>query len=232
MDEEYFSYQAQNWLDGYKQRNRGVLMRGMSLFVAASALLILLSGCSAQGVASNAFATSNASRTSNNATANSSERVKENPWPTVDWVLTDELMKQKHWLTEYNAELSINHWLSGDKYSYTDWHLPPKWVPYLYKNQHWVKKQGYPMELNDKTLFITLQGTVFLKWGTAGRDWPPLSAADIPPDAVLVAEFVPLKKAVKNGIIPVYQSQPFPDGSPPAPLLKILGMTQSQYDAV
>jgi len=149
----------------------------------------------------------------------------------VDWVLTDQLMKQKHWGTEYNGDLPMNHWLSGDKYSYRDWHLPPKWVPYVYQNEHWVKKQGYPMELNDKTLFITLQGTVFLKQGTAGRDWPPLSAADIPPDAPIAAEFVPVQKAVEAGSVPVYHNHQFTDGVTPTPLLKILQMTQNQYEA-
>ncbi len=69
---------------------------------------------------------------------------------------------------------------------YTNWHLPPKWAPYLYKNEHWVNQPGQPVKLKNPTLFITLQGTVFLKTGTAGRDWPPLSALDIPPDAPLL----------------------------------------------
>lgn len=86
-------------------------------------------------------------------------------------------------------------------------------------------------ESNRPTLFITLQGTVFLKHGTAGRGWPPLSAADIPPDATLVAEFVPVKKAVEAGIIPVYHSLPVVDVPPPAALLRILGMSQAAYES-
>ncbi|QSO46079.1 hypothetical protein [Alicyclobacillus mengziensis] len=131
-------------------------------------------------------------------------------------------------MTEYNQPLPINQGVYGKTSMYANWHLPPKWASYLYKNEHWVNQSGMPMELNNKTLFITLQGTVYLKMGTAGRDWPSLSAADIPPDATIVAEFVPLKPAIEAGIIPVYQSLPQVGIAKPF-VLKVLGMTQKEY---
>jgi hypothetical protein len=97
----------------------------------------------------------------------------------------------------------------------------------LYKNESWVRG-SHPLELNRKTLFITLQGTVFLKFGVAGRDWPPVSATDIPPDATIVAEFVPVRKAVQAGIIPVFHCQPQVDVVDKF-VLKVLGITEQEY---
>lgn len=170
----------------------------------------------------------NAGPPSTFTTSNSTALPTGSPWPQVDWILTDTLMVQKKWVTEYNDTLSINLGVYGEKFMYADWHLPPKWAPYLYKNEHWVNQAGQPVRLNNPTLFITLQGTVFLKTGTAGRYWPPLSATDIPPDATIVAEFVPLKPAVKAGIIPVYHSFPQVDTVEPE-VLTVLGMREAEY---
>lgn len=183
-------------------------------------------------VVNNATAASNGTISNNNAPGNTiSSRdpfasTTVGAWPDADWVLTDALMKQKQWITLYNQNLSINQRIYGPQYDYEYWQIPPKWTPYLYKNEKWTNT--HPLELNHPTLFITLQGTVFLKQGTAARDWPPISATDIPPDATIVAEFVPVKKAVEAGIIPVHHSQPQVD-SVSNTVLEVLGMNEAEY---
>ena len=84
------------------------------------------------------------------------------------------------------------------------------------------------------TLYITLQGTVFLYPQTVlGNQWPmTLTVGAIPPTTI-VAEFVPLKTAVEAGIIPESSWRP---ESPPSISLspvfsiwqKTLGMTATQ----
>ncbi len=183
-------------------------------------------------VANNAYAESNNTTSDNTTSGNTistnkpQESTAASPWPDANWVLTDALMKQEQWVTLYNPNLAINQGVYGQQYDYEHWQIPSKWTPYLYKNEKWT--DTHPQELNHATLFITLQGTVFLKQGAAGRDWPPISATDIPPDATIVAEFVPVKKAVEAGIIPVYHSQPQVD-SVSTTVLEVLGMNEAEY---
>jgi hypothetical protein len=207
-------------------------MQRTSLFLAVGSLVLFLVGCNKEEVPSDrpmASIPSNQQTSSTNRGTSESTSSMDDPWPTAGWVLTDELMKMNKtkWLTEYNDDLPMNRGVYGPNYTYENWHLPPKWAPYLYKNESWVQGK-HPLELNRKTLFITLQGTVYLKFGVAGRDWPPLSAADIPPDATIVAEFVPVRKAVQAGIIPVFHSQPQVDVVNEF-VLKALGMTEQEY---
>jgi hypothetical protein len=205
-------------------------MQRISLFLAVSSLVLFVVGCNKAEGASNRPAASISSTQQNSSpyrgTTDSTDSM-DNPWPTAGWILTDDWMKKKKWLTEYNGDLSINSGVYGPNYTYENWHLPPKWAPYVFKNESWVRG-SHPLELNRKTLFITLQGTVYLKFGVAGRDWPPQSAADIPPDATIVAEFVPVRKAVQAGIIPVFHSLPQVDVVDPI-VLKALGMTKEEY---
>lgn len=105
-------------------------------------------------------------------------------------------------------------------YTFSTWVLPAKWAQYLYKSE--------PLrpisERQPQTLFITLQGTVFSYRGTAGRYWPVVSYDDIPPGAIILAEFVPLLPAVKDGVVPVYRL-PIVGGLPlPRVWQRVLGL--------
>jgi len=200
------------------------------LATASVSLLLLLSGCGLQTEATNKIASPAVNQAANSSTSTKTT-VKDNPVPDANWVLTDTLVKQTKWFTQYNQNLSINHGVYGKTVEYWHWQLPSTWQPYLYKNEHYITPKTGPVYLNHQTLFITLQGTVYLKEGIAGRYWPPFSPMDIPPDATIVAEFVPLKPAVKAGIIPVFHGGPQAPGTryiEPA-ALKVLGMTKTEF---
>lgn len=211
------------------------------LVVVGLGAVLLASGCSPTDSLNSATQNQPQKNTTQTETTNTTNTTSKStqstanpgPWPEVNWVLTNSLMKQENWGTEYNLNLAMNHWLSGKKYSYADWHLPPKWKPYLFKNEHYITQKSGPALLNNPTLFITLQGTVYERFGVAGRFWGVPAADDIPADATIVAEFVPLKPAVEAGIIPVYYSYPQVDSIyyVEPEVLKILGMTRKEYDA-
>jgi hypothetical protein len=162
--------------------------------------------------------------------------------PSVNpqWIMPNRLPltgKTKHerliWPL-YNAEVSINRfptsWHGND--AVNTWKLPPRWAPYLLKKEKPVLPLG---DLGTKkiplTLYITLQGTVFLYPQTISENqWPATpTAGDVPP-ATIVAEFVPLKPAVKAGIIPETDNQPWTLGSEVGAEAweKALGMTPTQ----
>ncbi|MGB9809518.1 MAG: hypothetical protein ACPLSA_05695 [Caldanaerobacter sp.] len=91
--------------------------------------------------------------------------------------------------------------------SFDDWKLPKVWQKYIYSVNNNAS--------NDKILYITLQGVVFLYFPPDGRYWPPVPMfGDIPPGSVIVAQHVPIKPAVESGIIPVYHGQAFIKGYP------------------
>ena len=106
----------------------------------------------------------------------------------------------------YNTQLAMNQfpasWRGNDLIN--TWKLPPKWVPYLMKNEK--PPSHNPQSVNGPdplALYITLQGTVFLyPQEGVSYQWPPTpTVGDVPPTTI-VAEFVPLKPAVEAGIIP------------------------------
>jgi hypothetical protein len=108
----------------------------------------------------------------------------------------------------------MNNRLRG---GFNHWTLPAAWVPYLQSSQkpilpYFTSKRGF--------LFITLQGTVYLYSTLSQSGWPIHPFADIPPDATIVAEYVPLSPAVKEGIVPVYNGQPFTSGMTLPPIWK------------
>lgn len=139
----------------------------------------------------------------------------------------------------YNNQLSMNQfpkswYLHGGDLVNT-WKLPPKWAPYLYKNESHTPpfSPGHHANLGTipLTLYITLQGTVFLYPQTIMQSqWPEtLTVGDIPPTTI-VAEFVPLKSAVQDGIIPESDRVPWGPGSGFVPRVwqKALGMSSAQ----
>lgn len=158
------------------------------------------------------------------------------------WIMPNRLPVSAHTKWErinwpiYNTQLAMNQfpasWHGNDLIN--SWKLPPNWVPYLMKNETPAK----PRSVNGPdplTLYITLQGTVFLYPQTiSGSQWPgTLTVGDVPPTTI-VAEFVPLKLAVEAGIIPESSGSP---KSPPQPASggpvfpiwqKVLGMTAMQ----
>lgn len=134
----------------------------------------------------------------------------------------------------YNTQLAMNRfpkaWHGNDLVN--TWKLPPKWAPYLYKNEKHVLPfvSGHRPNLNKVplTLYITLQGTVFLYPETIMESqWPMTkTVGDLPPSTI-VAEFVPLRAAVKAGIIPV-SDQPVSGGFVSSTWQKALGMTAAE----
>ena len=93
---------------------------------------------------------------------------------------------------------------------FNQWQLPPEWHPYLLKNEKIVHPTPQNAQKVPLTLYITLQGTVFLYPQTySGTIWLGHNAyiADIPPTTI-VAEFVPLKPAVFAGVIPISGDEP------------------------
>ncbi|WP_029689125.1 hypothetical protein [Thermoanaerobacter sp. A7A] len=102
-----------------------------------------------------------------------------------------------------------------DSASFDDWKLPKVWQKYIYSQDDKTNPTSINNTSNDKFLYITLQGVVFLYSPPDGRYWPPvLMFGDIPPGSVIVAQHVPIKPAVESGIIPVYHGQAFIKGYP------------------
>ena len=166
-----------------------------------------VSGAQNAAIGSNATAGSNADRSISGVNTDLSwvlpERLSSSP-SAPPWPLYNESLSMNQFPASWHGQDSFNHW-----------RVPPKWMPYIYKHEKWhptsardvvTKRNGnLPM-----TLYITLQGTVFLYPQTVtGTQWPGPqgSIADVPP-ATIVAEFVPLKPAVLAGIIPVSDGQP------------------------
>lgn len=124
----------------------------------------------------------------------------------------------------YNNQLAMNQfptsWHGNDLVN--TWKLPPKWAPYLYKNEShtlpFINGHRPNLKKIPLTLYITLQGTVFLYPQTIMQSqWPVTSTVgDIPPTTI-VAEFVPLKAAVRAGIIPVNSASRNHPTSPASP---------------
>ncbi|MCL4521026.1 MAG: hypothetical protein M1415_05490 [Firmicutes bacterium] len=135
----------------------------------------------------------------------------------------------------YNTALAMNlfptAWHGID--SFNHWRLPPRWTHDLFKNELHVKPSLPPTHRAlPLTLYITLQGTVFLFPQTiSGTQWmgPDGYVADIPPSTI-VAEFVPLKPAVRAGIIPESHGQPWGLNSEfvPKEWRRALGMSTTQ----
>ncbi|KKC30499.1 hypothetical protein QTP99_00640 [Caldanaerobacter subterraneus KAk] len=99
--------------------------------------------------------------------------------------------------------------------SFDDWKLPKVWQKYIYSQDDKIDPTSINNDSNDKFLYITLQGVVFLYSPPDGRYWPPVPMfGDIPPGSVIVAQHVPIKPAVESGIIPVYHGQAFIKGYP------------------
>lgn len=109
----------------------------------------------------------------------------------------------------YNLNLAMNQHMASSAESFKHWVSPPRWSSYLEWNQKlhapsFFSAQGY--------LFITLQGTVYIYHQLSQSGWPIHPFADIPPGATIVAAYVPLSSAVKDGILPVYNGQPWMPG--------------------
>ncbi len=156
-------------------------------------------------------------------------------WIMPNRVPSSSVNARRNWPI-YNTQLAMNQfpasWHGNDLIN--TWKLPPRWVPYLSKNE----KQASPFVNGHRntsktplTLYITLQGTVFLYPQTIMQSqWPiPRTIGDIPPTTI-VAEFVPLKSAVEAGIIPESSNQPISSGYVSSTWQKALGMTASQID--
>jgi len=136
---------------------------------------------------------------------------------SLAWVVPKQVprtaVQSKLWPL-YNTALAINQlptaWHGID--SFNHWRLPPRWAHELFKNESHVKPSLPPTHRAlPLTLYITLQGTVFLFPQTiSGTQWmgPDGYVADIPPSTI-VAEFVPLRPAVRAGIIPESHGQPW-----------------------
>ncbi|MHB1629402.1 MAG: hypothetical protein ACYCVB_13675 [Bacilli bacterium] len=153
------------------------------------------------------------------------------PAVDVSWILPNRLpvdaMQNQLWPL-YNTRLAMNQfpaaWHGVDAFKV--WKIPPRWSPYALKNEKPARLHG----IDPVTLYITLQGTVFLYPQTlSGTQWPGPNGtpADIPP-ATVVAEFVPLKAAVRAGIIPESGGQPWLGGPIPHVWTKSTGMTAAQ----
>ena len=137
------------------------------------------------------------------------------------WIMPNRLPVSAHTKWErinwplYNTQLAMNQfpasWHGNDLIN--TWKLPPKWVPYLLKNEKPAPAfvnghRDLSRRYDPLTLYITLQGTVFLYPQTVLQSqWPgTLTVGGIPPTTI-VAEFVPLKPAVLAGIIPESANQ-------------------------
>lgn len=168
--------------------------------------------------------------------------------PSIRWIMPNRLpltaptKYQRLTWPIYNTQLALNEfpasWHGNDLVN--TWRLPPKWAPYLLKNEkpapEFVNGQRSLTKI-PLTLYITLQGTVFLYPQTIMQSqWPSsLTVGDVPPTTI-VAEFVPLKPAVQAGIIPESNwraeapEQPWLGGDVPTVWQKALGMTSAQID--
>ncbi|MEG6566942.1 hypothetical protein V6B95_08205 [Thermoanaerobacterium saccharolyticum] len=99
--------------------------------------------------------------------------------------------------------------------SFTSWKMPKVWQKYIYSERDKTDPVSISNGANDKFLYITLQGVVFLYLPPDGRYWPSIPMfGDIPPGSVIIAQHVPLKTAVEAGIIPVYHGQAFTKSYP------------------
>ncbi len=111
--------------------------------------------------------------------------------------------------------------------TFATWQPPASWDPYLMKNQ-----PSGGTTSDEQVLYITLQGAVYLYPNLT--QWPPLMYDDIPPGATIVAEYVPVARAVRAGVVPVYRL-PLTDvgGLLPAPWQRVLHLrTAAQLHAL
>ncbi|WP_053957939.1 hypothetical protein [Sulfobacillus thermosulfidooxidans] len=173
-------------------------------------------------------------------TSVSDQTMSLNPPLTIPWILPSHLppaaLASHPW--PLYGQSSLNQfpasWHGQD--SFNHWRVPPGWIPYLYKNEK-IKiasdVQTHSGQNVPLTLYITLQGTVFLYPQTfSGTQWPGPDGdiADIPPTTI-VAEFVPLKPAVLAGVIPVSNNEPSGIGGYTAPVWeKVLHMSSIQIN--
>ncbi|MDK2805242.1 MAG: hypothetical protein PWP67_3003 [Clostridium butyricum] len=107
-------------------------------------------------------------------------------------------------------------WDMGTKSnSFISWEMPKTWQKYIYSESDKTDPKSISNGANDKFLYITLQGVVFLYLPPDGRYWSSIAMfGDIPPGSVIIAQHVPLKPAVEAGIIPVYHGQAFTKSYP------------------
>ncbi|AFK87511.1 MULTISPECIES: hypothetical protein [Thermoanaerobacterium] len=99
--------------------------------------------------------------------------------------------------------------------SFTSWKVPKVWQKYIYSESDKTDPESISNGANDKFLYITLQGVVFLYLPPDGRYWCSVPMfGDIPPGSVIIAQHVPLKTAVEAGVIPVYHGQAFTKSYP------------------
>lgn len=199
-------------------------MRGKR-WVAALMILVMLTGCdrgapgASVNISSNAAtagsntttpgmgntsAASNATEPDTSTLAGAFPSIPPQTTLSANWVMPETVPDA--WnaiLPVYNTHLGMNAQTeTGDaKYRYNTWQMPSAWAPYLLRNRPAVTQDGH-LSYTKPILCVTLQGTVFL-WTPSHTNGP--AVADIPADATLVAEFVPPAKAVKSGIVPVWQ---------------------------
>lgn len=116
------------------------------------------------------------------------------------WVMPTTLPKA--WFAPAMPEFSA--WPSNAPQptsTFATWQPPASWDKYLLKNE---PSGGTAATIGEeRALFITLQGVVYLY--PADIQWQPLVYDDIPPGATIVAEYVPVAKAVRAGVVPVYR---------------------------
>ena len=164
-----------------------------------------------------------------------------NPSLSLAWILPSLLpqsaLPSHPWPLYGNSSLNQFpvSWHGQDSFN---WRPPPRWISYLYKNEKTKitsDVQIPPVLKIPLTLYITLQGTVFLYPQTfSGTQWPGPQGdiADIPPTTI-VAEFVPLKPAVLAGIIPVSDNEPSGvDGYTASVWEKVLHMSAAQTNHI
>ncbi len=169
-----------------------------------------------------------------------SQKKSLNPSLSISWILPSHLPQSAvatHPWPLYGSS-SLNQfpdsWHGQDPFDH--WRMPPGWAPYLYKNEKTkITSNNYPdnRQIVPLTLYITLQGTVFLYPQTSsGTIWMGRNAypADVPPTTI-VAEFVPLKPAILAGVIPVTGNGPSAiTGYTASVWEKVLHMSATQID--
>ncbi len=132
----------------------------------------------------------NAHGSINNSSAKPFISLPNVSWPHANWSLpSSEYGLYNQAFPEYNLQLAINDKLPRE--TFNTWKIPPTWKRFLYKFRKSIEY-----------LSINLQGTVFLTAHQHGLGVSP--ATDIPVNATIVAEYVPLRKAVFSGIVPYY----------------------------
>lgn len=96
-------------------------------------------------------------------------------------------------------------------YTFATWRPPQGWTKHLYKNlSKYDRFSGRSNQDPYQVLYITLQGVVFLY--SLDEQWPGPMYSDIPVGATIVAEYVPLLPAVKDGVVPVYLEPVYDSG--------------------